>query len=826
MKKKIVLVVLLLFIIIQNSYSKSLKGDGIINSEIILHNSENNFYNNSKELNIELVGAKNDFEYVEIVYFENGKKRKNPMSYGGDIGEKSRYIGKVEVYNGKAEYYFMIKDGRKKFYFGNNGVKKERNIAKFVYAKAVIKDYNSTSWIKSGIAYEIVIDRFRNGDKKNDPVHNELSGDLINPVIKRVGNSLNYQDAGINIKPQSSLDEFSLTEWGANWRKSEKWEAKLNNISQETRRYGGDIAGIVEKIEYLKELGVKTVVLSSPFYGNDSLKNEVNDFKHIDPSFGTIIAGDSRKSEYQTIDYDISSMINGAGEKIKGDTKENFTESDKSFSEMIKKMHQNGIKVVIKMPSDYTSVNFPAFKKAMKEGPNSEYANWYNFEDWKNISRSEGDSSIWNPLVEYSGNEKAGVEIKDGRKYRKKWVVETPEMSENEKNAVFNWNLKNTKYSVLGNSYNYPKLNFKNSTVYDYYEKSLLKWVLGYNGKIDEKQEEDDGIDGVIFTEYENAGNKDELNLMVENIKTMKKEFYFGSDIGLVSKKELNSSAMNGVLNYGVVINGIKLLINGAKDTLKGEEFALEIEKLYFNLSEGVARESFNTMGGCDSDRIYSMVINPDRDYDRENDGKNEKYRSMRPDFYSANAVRDLKKMIILQFSLPGVPLIYYGDEKGMWGADSPENMKPMLWEDITYTMESDLISKYKSEDSVMKGGKVEIDEANGRIFYKVEENEEIVKFYKKILKSRVENQELFTNGEFKFVVKEQDKNCLAYEIKDNKRGAVVIFNLSDKENIIKIPMENSGDFYNVDDNERYSVIDKFIEIKLKAKEGLFLIKK
>ena len=826
MKKKLLVVIILLFIIVQISYSKNAKGDGIVNEEIIFHSTENNFYNNINEVNIELIAGKNDFEYAEVIYTENRKKRKNPLKYIGDIGEKSRYVGNVQIYNGKAEYYFMIKDGRKKFYFGKTGIKKEKDIVKFSYDKPALKDYVSTEWVKSGIAYEIVIDRFRNGNKNNDPVYNEISGYLINPVTKRIGAGLNYQDAGIDIKPKSGLDEFSVSEWGSNWRKSEKWEAKLNNISQETRRYGGDIAGIVEKIDYFKELGVNTLILSAPFYGSDALKTAVNDFMHVDPSFGVIINENIGKSEYKMIDYDINTMINMAGEKIKGESKFYFTESDKIFSDMIKKLHQNGIRVIIKMPSDYTSVNFPAFRKAIKDGPNSEYANWYNFEDWKNITRNEEDSSVWNPVIEYSGNEKSGVVIKDEGKYRKRWIAESSEMSEKEREEVFRWNIKNTRYLVLGNSYNYPKLNFKNKNVYEYYENSLLKWVKGYDGKINDKIEEDDGIDGVIFCNYESAENKNELNNLSDNIKSIKKEFYFGSDIGLISKKELHSSVMNGVLNYGVILNGMKLLINRSKETLKGEEFALEIEKLYFNLSDGIARESFNSTGGPDSDRVYSMVINPNRDYDRENDGKSEKYRSIRPEFYSENAIRDLKNMVILQFSLPGIPLVYYGDEKGMWGADTPENIKPMLWEDINYAMESDFISKYKSESSVMKSTKIEIDEANGRIFYKVEANEDIVKFYKKIIKARTENQELFTNGEIKFIVKEQDKNCLAYEISDNKRSALVLFNLSDKENSIKINIENNGDFYNVDDGERYSAIDKVMEVKLKAKEGILLIKK
>ena len=30
-----------------------------------------------------------------------------------------------------------------------------------------------------------------------------------------------------------------------------------------------------------------------------------------------------------------------------------------------------------------------------------------------------------------------------------------------------------------------------------------------------------------------------------------------------------------------------------------------------------------------------------------------------------------------------GAPMIYYGDEVGMWGSDDPNNRKPMLWQDL-----------------------------------------------------------------------------------------------------------------------------------------------
>ena len=70
---------------------------------------------------------------------------------------------------------------------------------------------------------------------------------------------------------------------------------------------------------------------------------------------------------------------------------------------------------------------------------------------------------------------------------------------------------------------------------------------------------------------------------------------------------------------------------------------------------------------------------------------------NIRPDLYDGTAVSKLKRVVAMQMMLPATPVIYYGDEKGMWGADSPRNRKPMLWEDYApYDPETDNISKYK----------------------------------------------------------------------------------------------------------------------------------
>ena len=48
------------------------------------------------------------------------------------------------------------------------------------------------------------------------------------------------------------------------------------------------------------------------------------------------------------------------------------------------------------------------------------------------------------------------------------------------------------------------------------------------------------------------------------------------------------------------------------------------------------------------------------------------------------------KQKLIAAFQIlyRGAPMIYYGDEVGMWGADDPHDRKPMIWDDLVYDNE------------------------------------------------------------------------------------------------------------------------------------------
>jgi cyclomaltodextrinase len=88
-----------------------------------------------------------------------------------------------------------------------------------------------------------------------------------------------------------------------------------------------------------------------------------------------------------------------------------------------------------------------------------------------------------------------------------------------------------------------------------------------------------------------------------------------------------------------------------------------------------------NLLDSHDTDRCVSKVFNPDRPFDAQN--REQQVDNYNPDKPDAAAYRKTRLLALLQMTYVGAPMIYYGDEAGLWGSDDPNNRKPMLWEDL-----------------------------------------------------------------------------------------------------------------------------------------------
>ena len=99
-----------------------------------------------------------------------------------------------------------------------------------------------------------------------------------------------------------------------------------------------------------------------------------------------------------------------------------------------------------------------------------------------------------------------------------------------------------------------------------------------------------------------------------------------------------------------------------------------------------------NLLGSHDTDRIASRIANSDslgirnwNQWHAKAKGSNPAYDTSCP---SETDYERLRLMVLFQMTWPGAPMIYYGDEAGMWGANDPCCRKPMLWPEFSFADE------------------------------------------------------------------------------------------------------------------------------------------
>jgi glycosidase len=155
------------------------------------------------------------------------------------------------------------------------------------------------------------------------------------------------------------------------------------------------------------------------------------------------------------------------------------------------------------------------------------------------------------------------------------------------------------------------------------------------------------------------------------------------------------------------------------------------------------------------------MIKNPDRKYEQDANENNPNYNPGKP---TSEDIEKQKLVVSFQLLYRGAPMIYYGDEIGMWGADDPHDRKPMIWDNLLY--DNEVID----ENSGFKTG-------FGN--YTVEQNKELLEFYKLIIEIRNRNEQLNT-GTIKFIYSDNEKNAFAFESVLEGKKTISIFNLGE----------------------------------------------
>ncbi len=153
------------------------------------------------------------------------------------------------------------------------------------------------------------------------------------------------------------------------------------------------------------------------------------------------------------------------------------------------------------------------------------------------------------------------------------------------------------------------------------------------------------------------------------------------------------------------------------------------------------------------------MIVNPDRNYDRDANENNINYNAGKP---SQENYEKQKLAAAFQILYRGAPMIYYGDEVGMWGADDPHCRKPMVWDDLKY--DDEVINEHSGFKT-------------GFGSFTVEQNKDLLKYYKMIIEIRNCREEL-NRGIIKFIYSNNEKSGFAFESVLGDKKTICIFNL------------------------------------------------
>ena len=144
-----------------------------------------------------------------------------------------------------------------------------------------------------------------------------------------------------------------------------KWEKKLGGKFHDhlyERRYGGDIQGIIDHLDYLKDLGIGAIYLNPVFDAASLHKYDGSTYHHIDVNFGPDPAGDKKLIKTEIAD----------------DPKTwKWTSADKLFLKLIEEVHKRGMKIIIDGVFNHTGVQFWAFQDILRNGEKSKYKDWY-----------------------------------------------------------------------------------------------------------------------------------------------------------------------------------------------------------------------------------------------------------------------------------------------------------------------------------------------------------------------------------------------------------------------------------------------------------------
>lgn len=163
-------------------------------------------------------------------------------------------------------------------------------------------------------------------------------------------------------------------------------------------------------------------------------------------------------------------------------------------------------------------------------------------------------------------------------------------------------------------------------------------------------------------------------------------------------RKYLLGEELDSVMNYPFADAVLNFVRYG-----HGEYFFDSVMNIVENYPPQVLNVLMNHIGTHDTERAITRLAGPDN----EGRGRDWQFANNElPSYDYLKGISMMKMASLIQFTLPGVPSIYYGDEIGMQGMKDPFNRACMQWDNHN----EELLKWYKRLGQIRNGAKTLID--------------------------------------------------------------------------------------------------------------------
>lgn len=514
---------------------------------------------------------------------------------------------------------------------------------------------HTPDWAKGAVWYQVFVERFRNGEPGNDP-----------------------RGADVFLKPWGARwDEVGLDELDAARAASVAADRPARSIDVFRsvvfrRRYGGDLPGVVERLDHLSSMGVDGLYLTPIFRAPSLHKYDASDYRHVDETFGPAATSASGAGRDDDSAPDDAPADDPAAWR--------WTPADRYLLDtLLPAARQRGLRVMLDGVWNHTGRAFWAFRDLLARGTASPYADWYDAtfvgpEGWHepHLPLKPGDLATWRGWDGRGGNLPAfrQTERRDlapGPKAHifditRRWMTPDGDPA----GGIDGWRL-----DVAG-------------------EIGLPFWLDWHR---------------LVKTLNPEALTIAELWYPAPR--------FFGADAA-APRGPAGPRGFDGQMNYPFARAVVGWL--GQRPGMTSAQAARELEAVFVN-HPATDLVQMNLLCSHDTDRLASMLHNPGVPYDAGlapnapagTDGR--RYRADRPPRETFE--RAVVGMTILATAM-GSPTIYAGEELGMFGADDPHCRKPLPWPDLPAPDDPDDAAQPWVTDSVRAAFRLRHDAETG----------------------------------------------------------------------------------------------------------------